>query len=68
MLATIANRDAKSVVAALIRQVKKPPDELYNSLTWDRGKELADHKRVTMETDIAVYFHHQICTRSSGGR
>ena len=56
MLAKIANRDTKSVVAALIRQARTLPDELYKSLTWDRGKELTDHKRFTMETDVAVYF------------
>jgi IS30 family transposase len=56
MLAKIANRDTKSVVGALIKQARRLPDELYQSLTWDRGKELADHKRFTMETDIAVYF------------
>lgn len=36
--------------------MKKLPAELYKSLTWDRGKELADHRRFTMETNIAVYF------------
>lgn len=56
LLAKIANRDTKSVVAALIKQARRLPDELYKSLTWDRGKELADHKRFTLETDIAVYF------------
>jgi IS30 family transposase len=56
LLAKIANRDTKSVVTALIRQARKLPDELYKSLTWDRGKELADHKRFTMATDVAVYF------------
>jgi IS30 family transposase len=56
LLAKIANRNTKSVVAALIRQARKLPDELYKSLTWDRGKELADHKRFTLATDITVYF------------
>ena len=56
LLAKIANRDTKSVVTALIRQARRMPDELYKSLTWDRGKELADHKRFTLATDIAVYF------------
>ena len=55
LLAKIANRNTKSVVTALIRQARKLPDELYKSLTWDRGKELADHKRFTLATDIAVY-------------
>jgi len=56
MLARIPSRDTQTVVTALIRQTRKLPDELYKSLTWDRGKELADHKRFTMETDIDVYF------------
>jgi IS30 family transposase len=43
MLAKTGNRDTKSVIDALIKQSRKLPDELYKSLTWDRGKELADH-------------------------
>ena len=56
MLAKIPSRDTETVVKALIKQAKKLPEELYKSLTWDRGNELADHKRFTMATDIAVYF------------
>jgi IS30 family transposase len=56
MLAKVANKDTKSVVSALIKQSQKLPRELYKSLTWDRGKELSDHKRFTLETDIDVYF------------
>ena len=56
MLAKIPNKNTETVVNALIKQARKLPDELYKSLTWDRGKELADHRRFTMETDVAVYF------------
>ena len=49
-------KDTESVVSALIKQSKILPDELYKPLTWDRGKELADHERFTLETDIKVYF------------
>ena len=56
MLAKVGNRDTESVINALIKQSKKLPDELYKSLTWDRGKEMADHKRFTLATDINVYF------------
>ena len=56
MLAKVNNKDTESVVNALIKQSKKLPDELYKSLTWDRGKELADHKRFSLATDISVYF------------
>ena len=31
------------------------PHELYRSLTWDHGKEMADHRRFTLATDIKVY-------------
>ena len=56
MLAKVANKDTQSVVSALIKQAKKLPNELYKSLTWDRGKELADHQRFSLATDIDVYF------------
>lgn len=56
MLLKVPNKETQSVVSALIKQSQKLPRELYKSLTWDRGKELADHKRFTMATDIDVYF------------
>jgi IS30 family transposase len=56
MLAKVPNKDTQSVVSALIKQSHKLPRELYKSLTWDRGKELADHKRFTLVTDIDFYF------------
>ena len=56
MLAKVKNKDTESVVSALIKQAKKLPSELYKSLTWDRGHELADHQRFTLATDIKVYF------------
>jgi len=56
MLAKVANKDTQTVVSALIKQVKTLPNELYKSLTWDRGKELADHRRFTLATNIDVYF------------
>ena len=56
MIAKIANRDTHSVVNALIKQAKQLPEQLYRSLTWDRGMELTDHKRFTLATDVAVYF------------
>ena len=55
-LAKVANKDTQTVVSALIRQAKTIPNELYKSLTWDRGKELADHRRFTLATNIDVYF------------
>jgi IS30 family transposase len=56
MLAKVKNKDTKSVINALIKQSRKLPNELYKSLTWDRGSELADHQRFTLATDIKVYF------------
>src|SRR5712672_2102588 len=41
MLAKVANKDTQTVVSALIKQAKKLPKELYKSLTWDRGKDVA---------------------------
>jgi IS30 family transposase len=56
LLAKVANRDSETVIGALIDQAHRLPDELIKSLTWDRGKEMAQHKRFTLATDAAVYF------------
>ena len=56
MLVKVASKDTETVTNALIKNARKLPLELYKSLTWDRGKEMADHKRFTLATDIKVYF------------
>jgi IS30 family transposase len=56
MLVKVASKDTETVINALIKNARKLPQELYRSLTWDRGKEMADHKRFTLATDISVYF------------
>ena len=56
MLVRTDGKDTKTVINALIKQAHKLPRELYKSLTWDRGKELADHKRFSLATDVKVYF------------
>ncbi len=56
MLAKVSSKDTETVVSTLIEHARKLPTELYKSLTWGRGLEMADHKRFTLATDIAVYF------------
>jgi IS30 family transposase len=56
MLVKVANKETQTVVSALTKHAKKLPTELYKSLTWDRGKELAAHQQFTLATDIDVYF------------
>jgi len=62
MLVRVPSKDTKTVVNALIKQAHKftprarGPRELYKSLTWDRGSEMANHKRFSLATDIEVYF------------
>ena len=56
MLVRVSNKETATVVDALAGHVQHLPRELRRSLTWDRGKELADHKRLTLATDLDVYF------------
>lgn len=56
MLVKVASKDTQTVINALIKNARKLPQELYKSLTWDRGHEMADHRRFTLATDISVYF------------
>jgi IS30 family transposase len=56
MLAKVSGKDTETVINALVKQARSLPKELYRSLTWDRGSEMADHQRFTLATDIDVYF------------
>ena len=56
LLVKVASKDSETVINALIKQAHKLPRELYKSLTWDRGKEMAQHRRFSLATDIQVYF------------
>lgn len=56
MLVKVNGKDSDSVVGALIRQVRNLPHGLMTSLTWDRGTELAYHRKFTVATDVSFYF------------
>lgn len=56
MLIKLPVRDSVSVVQAVGRRVKKLPKSLKQSLTWDRGLEMSQHKAFTVATDVQVYF------------
>jgi IS30 family transposase len=43
-------------VTALTTQIRPLPSALRRSLTWDRGMELAQHKQLTIDTKMQVYF------------
>jgi IS30 family transposase len=49
-------RTAPHVRAALTRQLTRLPMELRRTLTWDQGKEMAEHVRFSVDTNIDVYF------------
>lgn len=56
MLVRVKGKDTETVISALIKHAEQLPTELYKSLTWDRGKEMADHQRFSLATNIDVYF------------
>jgi IS30 family transposase len=56
MLAKVGSNKTADVIEALIKQSKKLPNQLYRTLTWDRGSEMSNHKSFTLATDIQVYF------------
>jgi transposase, IS30 family len=57
MLVALPNGHAADVVAdALAVKILDLPAQLRRSLTWDQGKEMADHARFTIDTGVQVYF------------
>jgi IS30 family transposase len=56
LLLRLQGRTAAEVRCALTQQVQRLPQHLRRSLTWDQGKEMAEHVRFTVDTDVQVYF------------
>ena len=56
MLFQVSDNTAESVRVALTDTVKKLPEHLWKSLTWDQGKEMAQHATFTIDTGIQVFF------------
>lgn len=56
MLIKIDRKNSVAVADALARHIQTLPRQLRSTLTWDRGSEMADHRRFSVATDVAVYF------------
>lgn len=56
MLVRIPHPDTRTVTRALARRIRTLPVHLRQSLTWDRGRELAAHRAFTVATNVQVYF------------
>uniref|UniRef100_UPI002739097F IS30 family transposase n=1 Tax=Stenotrophomonas sp. YIM B06876 TaxID=3060211 RepID=UPI002739097F len=67
MLVKVAGKDTQTEDNAQIKNASRLPTQLYRSLTWDRGKEIAGHRRFTHATDIQIYLcdTHQPCQPGS---
>ncbi len=48
--------DANSVAEAMIREMSQLPEHLRRSITWDRGTELAQYRRIQLELGAPIYF------------
>lgn len=62
----LAGYGAVSMANALKKTVKTLPAQLCRSLTWDRGKELSDHARFTIESGVKVFFADPHCPWQRG--
>jgi IS30 family transposase len=56
LLVKLSNNTTTNVVNAITKKIIDLPSQLKKSLTWDRGMELAKHKKFTIDTEIKVYF------------
>ena len=50
------SRRAESVRKAMTAKVATLPEHLMRSITWDQGKEMAQHRAFSVETGIPIYF------------
>lgn len=52
----LAGHGTEAVRDAIAASIRKLPDHLRRSLTWDQGAEMADHARLRTDTNLAIYF------------
>jgi len=50
-------KNATAVRDALEATVQKLPEHLWRSLTWDQGKDMAQHAQFTIDTGIKMHVH-----------
>ena len=56
LLIRVPNKETHTVIRALARRIRRLPQGLRRSLTWDRGAELAAHRALTIATNVQVFF------------
>jgi IS30 family transposase len=58
ILVPLKNRTAFEVRKAFVRELKKIPTQMRLTLTYDQGREMAEHQILTKQTKMQVYFAH----------
>ncbi|WP_420820479.1 IS30 family transposase [Rhodoferax lacus] len=66
ILCKLVDRKSDSVIESLTKQMRQMPSDLYKSLTWDRGMELASHEQFSANTNKAVCFCDPGCPWQRG--
>ncbi len=56
MLIALEKPTAENVRVEMTRKIMQLPEQLRKSITWDRGKEMAQHRQFTIDSGIQVYF------------
>jgi IS30 family transposase len=58
LLIPLKSKKAIDVRKAFAKEIKKLPKEMRLTLTYDQGREMAQHKLFTKQTKMKVYFAH----------
>jgi IS30 family transposase len=60
------DRSAETVDAAMRKAISTLPKELWRSITWDQGAEMANHAKFSLATNIPIYFYDPHAPRQRG--
>lgn len=66
LLVKVHGKNAEEIRKKFARKLKRLPEHLRLSLTYDQGREMAQHTLFTQATDIRVYFAHKGCPWERG--